>query len=305
MVEFIYAYRRSVFYPQQGSGLVVPSGDLRRKYFAKVKSLGFEGIELGLDALGAAADSDEAAADLLHDLEEEGLPCVALRGGGSLVDPRFGLENEKQLPGTVEMATRLNVGIVNLALVGPPSDPAAPGATYGETVSQGSSRQARVEDYERTARILASLADRASVVGVQLSIELHQRSVVDNSWTLLRLLDMIDRPNVGVNADAANTYWAYEEAEESFEDAITALAPRSNYWHCKNLTRVHIPELHRAIYTRVPIPYGDLDYRFAVAAMVDAGYDGYVGIEGLRVGDQLSGDAESLGRLKSLFQELS
>ena len=25
MVEFIYAYRRSVFYPQQGSGLVVPS----------------------------------------------------------------------------------------------------------------------------------------------------------------------------------------------------------------------------------------------------------------------------------------
>lgn len=304
-MEFIYAYRRSVFYPQRGEGLVVPSGDLRRKYVAKVKSLGFEGIELGLDALGTAADSDEATADLLRDLEEEGLPCVALRGGGNLVDPRFGPENEAQLPAALEMATKLKVGIVNLALAGPPTDPAAPGATYGETVSQGSSRQAKLEDYDRTARIIASLADRAAAVGVQISIELHQRSIVDNSWTLLRLIDMIDRPNVGVNADAANTYWAYEDAEESFEDAITALAPRSNYWHCKNLTRLHIPELHRAIYTRVPIPYGDLDYRFAVSAMIDAGYDGMVGIEGLRVGDQLSGDAESLNRLKSLFQELS
>jgi sugar phosphate isomerase/epimerase len=294
-----------VFYPQRGEGLVVPSGDLRRKYVAKVKSLGFEGIELGLDALGTAADSDEATTDLLRDLEEEGLPCVALRGGGNLVDPRFGPENEAQLPAALDMATKLKVGIVNLALAGPPTDPAAPGATYGETVSQGSSRQAKLEDYDRTARIIASLADRAAAVGVQISIELHQRSIVDNSWTLLRLIDMIDRPNVGVNADAANTYWAYEDAEESFEDAITALAPRSNYWHCKNLTRLHIPELHRAIYTRVPIPYGDLDYRFAVSAMIDAGYDGMVGIEGLRIGDQLSGDAESLNRLKSLFQELS
>ncbi|SUZ97776.1 uncharacterized protein METZ01_LOCUS50630, partial [marine metagenome] len=60
---------------------------------------------------------------------------------------------------------------------------------------------------------------------------------------------------------------------------VRVLAPRSNYWHCKNLTRLHIPELHRAIYTRVPIPYGDLDYRFAVSAMIDAGYDGMVGIE--------------------------
>ncbi len=304
-MEFIYAYRRSVFYPQRGEGLVVPSGDLRRKYFAKVKSLGFEGIELGLDALGDAADSDEATADLLHDLEEEGLPCVALRGGGSLVDPRFGPENAAQLPAALEMATKLKVRIVNLALTGPPLDPEALGATYGETVSQASSRDAKLEDYDRSARIIASLADSASTVGLQLSIELHQRSIVDNSWTLLRLIDMIDRANVGANADAANTYWAYEEAEESFEDAITALAPRSNYWHCKNLTRLHIPELHRAIYTRVPIPYGDLDYRFAVSAMIDAGYDGMVGIEGLRVGDQLSGDTESLHRLKSLFQELS
>jgi sugar phosphate isomerase/epimerase len=304
-MKFTYAYRRSQFYPQRGEGLRVPSGDLRRKYFAKVKSLGFEGIELGLDGLSGDAASDDALAELLRDLEEEGLPCVALRGGGSLVAPKAGLENEAQLPAAVEMATKLHAGIVNLALASPPADPQAPGGGYGETVSQGSSRQARADDYERTAKVLASLADQALAVGVQLSIELHQRSIVDNSWSLLRLIDLIDRPNVGVNADAANTYWAYEEAEESFEDAITALAPRSNYWHCKNLTRTHIPEFHRAIYTRVPIPDGDLDYRFAVSAMVEAGYDGFVAIEGMRVGDQLSSDTRSLERLKSLFQELS
>ena len=91
-------------------------------------------------------------------------------------------------------------------------------------------------------RPVTAAADRAAAHGIELSIELHRRSIADNSWSLIKLLALIDRPNVGANPDAANTYWAYETAEESFEDAITALAPRSNYWHCRNLTRVHIPD---------------------------------------------------------------
>ena len=303
-MEFIYAYRRSGYYPHRGEGLRLPPGDLRRKYFATVKALGFEGIELGLDALDAATISDEGVGQLRAELEEERLPCVALRGGGSLVDSRVDTASKKDLEKAVDIAGQLGATLVNVVLIAPPSDPSGPGTGYGETVSQGSSRQARGDDYERTARALASIAALAAERGVELSIELHQRTIVDNSRSLLRLLDLIDRPNVGANADAANTYWAYEEAEESFEDAIVALAPRANYWHCKNLTRIHIPELRRAIYTRVPIPNGDLDYRFAMAAMLAAGYDRYIAIEGLRVGDQLSGDARSLKELKSLYEQL-
>ena len=304
-MKFVYAYRRSTFYPHKAQGLQLPRGDSRRRYSSKVKALGFEGIEIGLDAVGTEGVSDNGIAALRRDLEEEGLPCVAIRWSGSLADTRVASANERQLGSAMDAAVDLGASLVNTALVSPPSDPSGPGAGYGETVSQGSSRLAGGDDYERTARALAAAADRAATHGIELSIELHQRSIADNSWSLIKLLDLIDRPNVGANADAANTYWAYETAEESFEDAITALAPRSNYWHCKNLTRVHSPELRRAIYTRVPIPDGDLDYRFAMAAMVDTGYDGYVAIEGLRMGDQLSGDARSLTRLKALYEELS
>jgi len=40
----------------------------------------------------------------------------------------------------------------------------------------------------------------------------------------------------------------------------------------------------------VPLPDGDLDYRFAIAAMLDAGYNGYLAVEGAREGDALSKD---------------
>ena len=95
-MKFTYAYRRSQLYPQRGEGLRVPSGDLRRKYFAKVKSLGFEGIELGLDGLSGDAASDEALAEILHDLEpltSRGLtakpnaPCYVFPSARSLGRP--------------------------------------------------------------------------------------------------------------------------------------------------------------------------------------------------------------------------
>jgi hypothetical protein len=40
----------------------------------------------------------------------------------------------------------------------------------------------------------------------------------------------------------------------------------------------------------VPLPEGDIDYRFAIAAMQHAGYAGYLAIEGAQKGDQLTQD---------------
>jgi sugar phosphate isomerase/epimerase len=111
--------------------------------------------------------------------------------------------------------------------------------------------------------------------------------------------------NVGANPDLGNIYWQYEYPDETAEAAIVALAPRSVYWHCKNLRRLHVPEHRRAYFQRVPLPDGDLDYRFAIAAMLDAGYDGYLAIEGARDGDQLSADRRGINYACELMRELS
>ena len=132
----------------------------------------------------------------------------------------------------------------------------------GEPVSQGSSRLASAVDYERTAKAVSEVAGIAADQGVEISIEIHQNSIADNSWSALHLLELIDAPNVGVNPDLGNIYWTYDIPEESCEDAIVALAQHVNYWHCKSLYRVHIPDLETAIYVQAPLPDGEIDYRF-------------------------------------------
>jgi sugar phosphate isomerase/epimerase len=83
-----------------------------------------------------------------------------------------------------------------------------------------------------------------------------------------------------------------------------ALAPRAKYWHCKNLRRTHIPEVHRAFFQRVPLPDGDIDYRFAIAAMLDAGYQGYLAVEGAMEGDQLTKDGRSAAYVRDILTSL-
>jgi sugar phosphate isomerase/epimerase len=111
-------------------------------------------------------------------------------------------------------------------------------------------------------------------------------------------------PNVGANPDLGNIYWQYEYPEETPEAAIVALAPRALYWHCKNLQRLHIPELKRSFFQRVPLPDGDIDYRFAISAMREAGYSGYLAVEGAQLGDQLSQDRRGLEYVRRILAEL-
>ena len=54
----------------------------------------------------------------------------------------------------------------------------------------------------------------------------------------------------------------------------------------------------------MPLPDGDIDYRFAIAAMHDAGFDGYLAVEGARDGDQLFSDARSLNYVRDILAEL-
>ena len=305
-MQLVYAYRRGTFYPHGGADL--PPRDLRSQYWRAVHALGFDGVEL--PAIPAsAADGDwrqlaDAAQELRAELEEAGLVCAAVRGGGGLHHPRVGAPNRRRLDSAVRFAAAIGARIVNTTAGTPPSDVRGPGASTGEAVSQGGSRTAHAADYERTARGLAEVADVAAGLGIEISLEVHQHSIADTSWSALHLLELIDRANVGVNPDLGNIYWTYDVPEESSEHAILALAPKARYWHCKNLRRVHIPELQRAIFLQVPLPDGDIDYRFALKAMLDTGYKGCLAVEGLRYGDQLHADGRSVAYVKHLLREL-
>ena len=304
-MKIVYAFRRAVFHPYRGEDLALPPLETRGKYLAKVKGLGFEGLELNFANLGGLDASEETVAQLGQELTEAGLPCLAIRGGGGLHHPSVAVRNRRSLEKAVQVAAWIGATVINITVgTHPPPSPGAPGAFVGEPVSQGSSRLASEADFEITARGLSEVADMAAGVGVNISIEVHQHSIADNSWSALHLLELIDRPNVGVNPDLGNIYWAYDVPEESCEAAIVALAPHARYWHCKNMRRVHIPENEHAIFIRTPLPDGEIDYRFAISAMLEAGYDGYLAVEGMPIGDQLHGDGRSIAYVKGILKKL-
>ncbi len=63
------------------------------------------------------------------------------------------------------------------------------------------------------------------------------------------------------------------------------------------------PEAQRSVFLRVPLPDGEIDYRFAVAAMHAAGYRGYMAIEGVAAGDQFVADPKSLTYARAVWAE--
>lgn len=297
-MKIVYAFRRCTLFPYNGGGL--PSDlDNRLQFLKKTKEIGFDGIELPTMNL-----PDAEIANLRKQIEDSGLTCSAVRGGGGAAHPRTASNNKQAMKNAVDFATKIGANVVNSTVTTPPKDPNGKGTYRGEPISQGSSRHAGTLDYERTADAISEVAAIAADNDVSISIEIHQNSIVDNSWSALHLLELIDATNVGINPDLGNIYWTYDIPEETCEDAIVALAPHVNYWHCKSLYRVHIPDLDTAIYVQVPLPDGEIDYRFAISALYNVDFKGYLAIEGVRYGDQFHQDGRSVTYVKSILEQL-
>jgi sugar phosphate isomerase/epimerase len=279
----------------------MPPREHRPRYLELVQAMGFDGVEVGVDEHADAA----SARELSTELAGAGLSVVSVRAGGPLAHPQAGPAARRRLECAIQYASWTGASIVNTAMVTPSTHPGGPGhQRQGEQVSQGASRTASEQDFANAAEQLRHYGQMASDAGVKISIEVHQGSIADNSWATLHLLDLVGLDSVGANPDLGNIYWHYEYPEETSEAAIAALAPRAVYWHCKNLLRIHIPELHRSLYQRVPLPDGDIDYRFAISAMQDAGYAGYMAVEGGNLGDQLTQDQRSIEYARAILRDL-
>jgi sugar phosphate isomerase/epimerase len=98
-------------------------------------------------------------------------------------------------------------------------------------------------DYEISAAKLKEYAQRLANFGVAISLEIHEDTIHDCAPAALRLLQMIDEPNVGVNPDTLDNGWIFPE--ESLPDAIEQaqmVAPYVNHWHVKQYIRTLGPD---------------------------------------------------------------
>ena len=266
-MKIAYAFRRSTFYPfEAGAAWSLPDERALPDYLGKVRDIGFDGIELGLESFGGIDAKKSDVKELKQRLDDEGTPCVAIRAGGALCYPQTAAQNRKRLEKSVDIASWLGAEVVNSALSGPPPNRELDTGPSGAPQSHGSSQMASEEDFIRTARTLHEVGAMAGDNGIDITVEVHQHSIADNSWSTLHLLELADSPFVHANPDLGNVLWNYDVPEETMEQCISALAAHSKYWHCKALNRVHVPEIDHSYYIRVPLPDGDIDYRFAISA---------------------------------------
>ena len=244
-MRFCYAHRRFTLYPQSVDTWDLHPDNYTPEFLDRARDTGFDALECGFEVLAKLGD-EKSISDFGERVRSHGLKVGAIRAGGTLTEAKHGPANREKLMRAVEYADHVGAEVVNGALSAParyPGHPpgSIPGSVSGWPVSQDSSKDAQMWVYDELASVFQGVCDSNEEIDV--TIEVHQNSPVDNSWSAVRIHDMIDRENFGINPDMGNVVWNYDVPEEDYDAAIDAMAPISKYWHCKNLHRVY----HRRI----------------------------------------------------------
>lgn len=273
----------------------------RARIFRWMRRAGFEAVELEDRWCDAEYMSPRELVELRAAAADAGVALTLKLHYRDLHSPEVAAANEASVLHAIQVAEVLDASIVSIGLLTHPSALEAASRRLGQPWN-GSGADMPDEVFAITADALRRLADTAADAGIDLSIELHQGSIVDTSTRLLRLLDLVDYVNVGANPDIANNLQTVPPPGETWRDQIERLAPRANYWHVKNLRRVEAPG-RTPVLLRRALHEGEIDYRWAVAVMLANDFNGYVVVEGPGSGDHLRACEEGRMYLTYLLDE--
>lgn len=129
---------------------------------------------------------------------------------------------------------------------------------------------------------LKKFAKAVASIGAQLSIELHDDGLHDTADNCIKLMKMLDEPNVGLNPDIGNFHrvpYAHEYPE-SWREQVVKMAPYTNYFEIKNYRRLWHSGEKKYFWWLCDVDLGDIDFRDAIKILWDAGFRRWVANEG-------------------------
>nr|HDM59493.1 sugar phosphate isomerase/epimerase [Bacillota bacterium] len=138
------------------------------------------------------------------------------------------------------------------------------GVTYS-AIGRRIRRRPNEDDWRRSAEVLKEAARYAQSMGVTLGIEpinRYETFLINTAEQGIKLMRMIDEPNVGIHLDA----YHMNIEETDFYEATKMAVPY--------LVHYHLSESHRGIPGR-----GRVDWDGIFRALGEAQYDGLVGLE--------------------------
>lgn len=234
--------------------------------------IGYEGVEpMGRDPHLAPDTTPERAAEIRARVDERGLdiPCIATYTGGYVNVSDDEREAElADLEKLLRLSDPLECDLLRHGAGGPPV------------------HEATEEDFEVAAKWMRRAADLAAEYGKTLAMEIHAHRLTETVDSTLKLLEMIDRENVGAIHDAGNMYIVDTDFGP---ETVEKLGDNLFHVHVKDERRVDNSSLSGAFELETRhgpevlqprlLGEGAVDHRPLFRALHNAGYDGYASAE--------------------------
>ncbi len=234
-------------------------------------------------------------------LDDVGLPAGAFNAlRKSLFLPDLADLDEKRTYRCLDVATALGAEIFDISVNVPLPTQRDPHTTATRPIFRG--EYAPRDLFEEAARRLKPVAQSCARAGMQLSLELHDDGLQDTADDCLKLLELIDEPNVGVNPDLGNWARVPYEHLDTWRDQVVKLAARTNYWEVKNYQSVYLAGERRFYSWSTLLDEGMIDFREAATILWRAGFRGWVCNEG-GVGDYVRSQLHFIEYLRWILDE--
>ena len=253
------------------------------KHLTWWKKQGVEGLVFYDTYPGIYERSVEHFKTLKAVLDDLGLPVGAFNAlRKSLFIPGLADRDEKRLNHCLDVAAALGATILDVSANVPLPTQHDAHSLATRPIFRG--EVAPQAFYEETAVRLKSIARRAAGSGIELSIELHDDGLQDTADDCLKLMKLIDEPNVGLNPDVGNWARVPYEHLDSWRDQVAKMAAKTNYLEVKNYQTLYVAGDRRSYSWGTFLDNGMIDFREAATILWRAGFRGWVCHEG-GVGD--------------------
>ncbi len=266
----------------------------------RLRSAGFGAVDF-IDAWLAPALLDDRELTELRDV----LRACELAVAGvsisrrSVIDPVDGDANLEYAHRTIECAAALGAPVVNVGF----HRPLLPDQMRAQFwMVPGAADDRSEATWQAAVDRMGELAAHAESLGLDLSLELYEDTLLDSGAEAARMVLAVDRPNVGVNADLGNLIRVPKPLDRSWAELLADCLPHLNYWHVKNYIRLEHPATGTFMSYPTELGVGVIDYREAIRMALEAGYTGPLCIEYYE-GDTLETAVRSRRYLEALFAD--
>lgn len=259
---------------------------------------GFDGIEFRRKRSSAPQPAEEYLDAIAAAQKKRGLKQVLFGAPGpDLMQPDADArqrEVDEYIAFWRLAARRFELRVSN-AMCGSLLNPAA-GADYADYTLHGSFI-ATDDHYAWAAEGFRRVAPVLEEIGLRVGFETHMCYLHDVPASVMKMVEMIDSPAVGVNLDYVNI--SAVAGQPSLAECIEIIGDRLYYVHLKNMITVR-----GGGYVRCGLGDGQTNNREFLRLLQARGYDGPLCIEAPRPGDREWFAQQDLAYLRSLMEEL-